>query len=484
MPRPHAVISGASIAGLSAAWWLARTGWRVTVVERAPEFRDGGQNVDVRGVAREVLERMGLFDAVKARNTTETGTVLVDAEGRVTAELPSEGTDGATAELEVLRGDLARVILDALPEGVKTIYGETIEEIDDSSTRPAMRGDESSRSHREPFDDSSADAEDRPLALTTDAGRTLRADLLVVAEGVRSRTRDRLLDDAVDARDLGVTMAFGTIPRTPADDDRWRWHNAVGGRQIHLRPDPYGTTRAILSFTDDRDTAELDLPEALARLRERYAGAGWESERVLDGFEASDDVYIDHLTQIRMPRWHRGRTVLLGDAAWCVTPMGGAGASLALTGGYVLAASLARAASEAQAASETWAASEVQSASGTEKETGAGAQAASGTETNTAVKPETAAEPADDVVPAPLPADLGPAFESFEEWMRPLVDQVQSLPKGLIRFAYPRTRAGLRLRGLADKVLLSAAFRPVVRRMTRLAQSERPLPELPTSAAR
>ena len=104
MTAARAVISGASIAGLSAAFWLRRIGWEVTVIERAPSFRDGGQNVDVRGIAREVLDRMGLFEAVKAQNTTETGTVLVDADGKVRAELPSGGTDGATAELEVLRG--------------------------------------------------------------------------------------------------------------------------------------------------------------------------------------------------------------------------------------------------------------------------------------------------------------------------------------------------------------------------------------------
>ncbi|MEV4349772.1 FAD-dependent monooxygenase [Actinoplanes sp. NPDC049596] len=304
MTARRAVISGASIAGLSAAFWLRRTGWEVTVLERTPEFRDGGQNVDVRGVAREVLDRMGLFDAVKAQNTTETGTVLVDANGKVRAELPSDGPDGATAELEVLRGDLARTILDHLPEGVEIIYGDTIED----------------------------------EFVTTANGRRIEADLVVIAEGVRSATRDRLFGDAVDRKELGITMVFGTIPRTPADDDRWRWYNAVGGRQVHLRPDNHGTTRAILSYARGDDLTGLDRREALARLRERYRDAGWEAPRILDGFDASDDVYIDHLTQIRMSTWHRGRVVLAGDAAWCVTPMGGGGASLALTSGYVLAA--------------------------------------------------------------------------------------------------------------------------------------------------
>ncbi|WP_306211674.1 FAD-dependent monooxygenase [Actinoplanes sp. RD1] len=384
---PSAVISGASIAGLSAAFWLRRTGWDVTVIERAPAFRDGGQNVDVRGVAREVLTRMGLFDVVKALNTTETGTVLVDAAGNVRAELPSQGPDGATAELEVLRGDFARAILEHLPPGVEMIYGDTVSEMTGSD-------------------------------VTTAGGRSLRADLLVVAEGVRSATRDRLFGPAVDRRELGITMVFGTIPRTPADDDRWRWHNAVGGRQIHLRPDNHGTTRAILSYAGGDDLTRLDRPEALARVRERYADAGWEAPRILDGFDASDDVYIDQLAQIRMPAWHRGRVVLAGDAAWCVTPMGGGGASLALTSGYVLAAYLAS-------------------------------------------------------------AELPEALAAYETWMRPLVDDVQKLPPGLKHFAYPRTRLGLAARGVADRLLTSRLFAPIAARLTEVAATDRPLPEIP-----
>lgn len=408
MTARHAVVSGASIAGLSAAWWLHRTGWSVTVVERAPAFREGGQNVDVRGVAKEVLGRMGLVEAVRARNTTETATVLVDRDGAVRTELPSDG-DGATAELEVLRGDFAKTLLDALPGDVTVVYGETVEQVDD----PA--------------------ASDTPVTLETSSGRVLRADLFVVAEGVRSRTRDRLFteDGDVEARDLGVTMVFGTIPRTPSDDDRWRWYNAVGGRQVHLRPDPYGTTRAILAYAGQDRLGDLDRPEALARVRTRYADAGWQTDRVLDGFDASDDVYIDELTQIRMPRWHRGRVVLVGDAAWCVTPMGGGGASLALTSGYVLAASLA----------------------------------------------EHRVDGALDL------AATDAALTAFDDWMRPLVDQIQQLPKGIVHFAYPRTRLGLATRRVADTVMTSKAFAPLVAKMIRVADSDRPLPPLRTDPA-
>ncbi|KTR53893.1 FAD-dependent monooxygenase [Curtobacterium oceanosedimentum] len=401
MSAPHAVISGASIAGLSAAWWLRHTGWQVTVVERAPAFRDGGQNVDVRGVAKQVLERMGLTEAVRAANTTETGTVLVDTDGRVTATLP-EGPDGATAELEVLRGDLARTVLDALPDGVTLVFGERITDVDDT-------------------------VPDR-VTVTTDRGRVVRADLLVVAEGVRSTTRALVFDHPgdVDERDLGVTMAFGTIPRTDSDDRRWRWYNAVGGRQVHLRPDPYDTTRAILAWAGDDDgVTGADRERMQERLEERFADAGWESRRVLDGFATSDDVYVDRLTQVRMPVWRRGRVAVVGDAAWCVTPMGGGGASLALTSGYVLAASVAGRSSDRDA--------------------------------------------------------LDRALAAFDDWMRPLVDDVQGIPRGIVRFAYPRTRLGLALRHVADKVLLEGPLQGLAAKATRVAETDRELPPVPAA---
>ncbi|SEQ69504.1 FAD-dependent monooxygenase [Microlunatus flavus] len=400
MAARRVVVSGASIAGLSAAWWLSRTGWRVTVLERAAGFRDGGQNVDVRGVAHTVLDRMGLTEAVAAQNTTETGTVLVGPDGREVAELPSEGPDGATAELEVLRGDFARVLLDALPDDVEVRYDQTIDAVDERADGIALR-----------------------LA----SGEELEADLLVVAEGVRSRTRDRLFGAQVERRGLGVAMVFGTIPRTPDDDDRWRWLTADRGRRVHLRPDNHGTTRAMLCLATADDLAALDRGAALERLRAAFGDAGWQAPRVLDGFATSDDVYVDQLTQIRMPTWHRGRVCLVGDAAWCVTPMGGGGSSLALTGGYVLAASLSG---------------------------GDGS---------------------------------GPGIEAglaaYEAWMRPLVDDVQGIPRGVVRLAFPRSALALRARNLVLAGILRSPLSRVVGRLFSVADDPRPLPELHATVA-
>ncbi|HEY5151127.1 MAG TPA: FAD-dependent monooxygenase, partial [Mycobacterium sp.] len=163
------LVSGASIAGPTAAYWLGRAGHRVTVVERAPELRAGGQNIDVRGPGRagpgrEVLRRMGLEDAVLAESTGEVGLRFVD-EHQVLAEFPA-GTDdsgGATAQAEILRGTLSRLLVDSCGGDVNYVFGDYIERL-------------------EPGHDA--------VTAVMASGAAVGADVVIVAEGVRSRTRD------------------------------------------------------------------------------------------------------------------------------------------------------------------------------------------------------------------------------------------------------------------------------------------------------
>lgn len=120
---------------------------------------------------------------------------------------------------------------------------------------------------------------------------------------------------------------------------------------MSLRPDREGTTTRVVLTLQRCSTGEydLDIVAQKAFLHDRFADAGWETPRVLDGMASTEDFYFDALRQVRMERWSKGRVVLLGDAAWCVTPLGGAGATLAIVGAYVLAGELARGASHVDA---------------------------------------------------------------------------------------------------------------------------------------
>ena len=171
---------------------------------------------------------------------------------------------------------------------------------------------------------------------------------MVVAEGLTSRTRSLVFPEA-DIRSLGLLMAYLTVPRTAADTDWWRIHQASQGRAVTLRPDNVGTIRATLSLlTDVRGIEDLDRPAQVHVLRRTFADAGWEVPRVLDALDDAP-LYVDAVGQVRLPTWHRGRVVLLGDAAHCPSPITGMGTSLALVGAYVLAGELAGAADHEQA---------------------------------------------------------------------------------------------------------------------------------------
>ncbi|MBD8678588.1 tryptophan-rich sensory protein [Sphingomonas sp. CFBP 13720] len=377
MSRPI-LISGASVAGNTAAWWLGRVGFDVTVVERAPLFRDGGQNIDVRGSGREVLRRMGLEQAALDRGTGEEGTAWVDANGGVAAKFLTDGTtaDGPTAEMEILRGDLARLLYEPAVEHATYRFGDSIASIvqdDDAAT------------------------------VTFASGRTERYDAVIVAEGVGSATRKQMFPNENVPRWMDLTIAYFMIPRTPDDDRLWRWYNATGGRSVSLRPDRHGMTRAMLSVRQaPGGEQDWSVARQKAWLRERFADAGWQSARVLDGMDATDDFYFDVLRQVRMPRWANGRVVLTGDAAWCATPIAGIGTTLAITGAYVLASEMARA------------------------------------------------------------DDVAPAFAAYERAMRPMVEDGQGVPKIAPRIMNPQSRTGIRLLHGA----LALASRPVVRGVT------------------
>jgi 2-polyprenyl-6-methoxyphenol hydroxylase-like FAD-dependent oxidoreductase len=311
----HAVISGAGIAGPALAHQLSARGWRITVVERFPELRDEGQNVDVRGAAREVARRMGIEADIRAATTGEVGTRFLRPDGSIAASFPVGGPgerDGPTAELEILRGELSRILIERTRETVDYRFGTAIADLTDLGDRVAVRLDD---------------------------GSDLDADLVVIAEGLRSRTRNFVT--AVDVTDLGMYFAYVTIPRLDTDDLWWSWQHVPGGRGVHLRPDNLGTTRAILTFVSDvRGLEDLRRADQIAILRRTFADVDGAAQRILAELNDEAPLYFSAVGQLQTSTWSKGRIALLGDAAFCPATFGGGGTSLALIGAYVLAGEL------------------------------------------------------------------------------------------------------------------------------------------------
>jgi 2-polyprenyl-6-methoxyphenol hydroxylase-like FAD-dependent oxidoreductase len=394
----HALISGASIGGPALAHELDARGWRTTVVERAPALRDEGQNIDVRGAGRVVLRRMGLEDAALAAGTTEVGLRIVGAGGATVAEFPAgeNDIDGPTAELEILRGELSRLLYERTADRTDYRFEERIRDLDD-------HGDH--------------------VTATLASGERIDADLVVVAEGTRSRTRELVVPE-VETTELGLVIAYLTIPRTPDDDRWWNWYHTERTLGISLRPDNHGTTRAMLSFlTDVRGLERLERPDQVMILRRTFADAGWQAARVLDALDDAP-MYLDAVAQVRLPRWSTGRRVLLGDAAWATGPFG-TGTTLALTGAHVLAGEL-----EAH-------------------------------------------------------ADHRVALERYEQVMRPFVAKAQDIKPSTIRWVNPSSRAALAVNNGAFRVAAGVQRRlgALTSRLFRPPADAVELPDYPVPAA-
>ncbi|WP_409182743.1 FAD-dependent monooxygenase [Amycolatopsis sp. VS8301801F10] len=307
------LISGAGVAGLSLAYWLRQHGFHPTLVERAPGPRQGGQAVDLRGAAREVVARMGLLDEVRAAHTGIRGIAWVDERGRRAAEMAADAlgdSGGVVADLEILRSDLVRILHDAA--GVDIEYRTEITALDEKPD--GIRA-----------------------AFARGPARTF--DVVVGADGIGSGVRS-LVFGPDSVRDLGYHLGYFPA-RTRLDLDGWETvcnlpaGNGVGGRVVMLYPlGASGECRVLVGFVSPKPLAPEENPAAV--VAEAFAGAGWEIPALLE--QLPDDLYFSRAGEVRLTEWHRGRTVLLGDAAFGGSL--GMGTSLALVGAYVLAGEL------------------------------------------------------------------------------------------------------------------------------------------------
>jgi len=145
-------------------------------------------------------------------------------------------------------------------------------------------------------------------------------------------------------RHLGMVLAFYTVPNE-FGVDRWLIDYQESGRSAGLRPLQDATrAMAMLSFSAaDFDVDYRDVEAQKRLLRERMAGLGWLTPRILAHLDDTPDFYLDQVAQVVMDRWSNGRVGLLGDAAFSSSPMSGGGTGLALVGAYLLAGELAAA---------------------------------------------------------------------------------------------------------------------------------------------
>jgi 2-polyprenyl-6-methoxyphenol hydroxylase-like FAD-dependent oxidoreductase len=313
------LISGASIAGPVTAYWLRRSGFRVTVVERAPALRKtGGHAVDLFAPAMGIVERMGLIDRVEARRTgTERMVVLREGARRpTTIDLRKLMAGFSRRHVEIMRDDLSEILYDATRDDVEYAFGDHVTAIGDDGE------------------------------VTFANGRPRRFDLVIGADGLHSGVRGLVFGpESAYTRWIGGYIAVASIPNYLDLRNEMRGFAGVDRLGGLYSAQHMTDARAMFLF---RTPTELsyDRHDGAAQrrlLREQFGDLGWEIPRLLDETDRASAFYFDSITQLRLEHWTRGRVALVGDAGYCPGPAVGGSTSLAVVGAYALAGELAAA---------------------------------------------------------------------------------------------------------------------------------------------
>lgn len=317
----NVLISGASIAGPALAYWLGRHGFRPTVVELAPALRTGGQAVDFRGETHlTVLERMGLLPELRRIQTGGSPMRFVDEAGRTLLDLPAEFAGGA---IEVLRGDLSRVLYERSAPYAEYVFGDSIAALQEGAAG---------------------------VRVTFASGVVRDFDLVIGADGLHSRVRSLAFGpEERYVSHLGYYAATWQLPR-PAEPVLTR--GSVGynvpGRLASVGPDHRdpGLAGAFFVFAAPELAYHRHAAEQQKRLvADAFAGLGWAVPELLDSLRRAPDLYFDSISRADVDTWSTGRICLVGDAA-CGATIGGMGTGTALVAAYVLAGELAGAAGD------------------------------------------------------------------------------------------------------------------------------------------
>ncbi|KAJ0167809.1 Uncharacterized protein CTA2_13012 [Colletotrichum tanaceti] len=338
------LISGGGIGGPALAFWLAKLGHDVTILERSSSLRVQGQQIDIRGQGVQVIRRMGLERLIRDKRVNEAGITFVDRKGNPQATFEANNTgvgrQSFTSEFEIMRGDLVDILFQKTTElGVKYIFGTTIESFEQDS--------------------------DSVTAHLSD-GTTDTFDLLVGADGQRSKTRRLMLGTGANDPfySLGLHMVFYTMPKWKTDTNYATVCIFPGKRVMMTRNDNPETTQAYLGLCPaDEKTEKLltdaensrDANQQKQVWSELFRGVGWQSERFIDALQddgVSDNFYSVHVGQIRMDKCYNNRVVLVGDAGYAPSVITGHGTTCAFVGAYVLAGEISKhcSASEGKAA--------------------------------------------------------------------------------------------------------------------------------------
>lgn len=309
------LVIGVGIAGPATCYWLKRFGFSPVLIEKSAAIRKGGQALDVRGIATHIAREMGIYDQIcDMRTRIECGR-FVDATGKVLHEEHGEKFGfRQDDEVEILRGDLIEILMKTIAD-VPCHFNQFITSMQQNNDSVTVN-----------FKD----------------GRIENYDVVIGADGIHSATRRMIFDKSeYQLIHLGSYLSTFTIPNylglNHMDIECEANHKLLS---LNSDNDPE-IARAGFMFRSQHVMKDIrDENEQKQFLCDTFRDFGWETQNILNRMQASDDFYFDAITQVKMNSWTKGRIALVGDAAYCPSPLSGQGNNLAFVGAYILAGEL------------------------------------------------------------------------------------------------------------------------------------------------
>ncbi|MGW0436677.1 FAD-dependent monooxygenase [Micromonospora sp. NPDC003197] len=328
----RALVVGLGITGIATAVRLRRIGWEPVLVERSPTRRSGGYFIMLFGTGAASARRLGVLDAIGDRSGPDVTTYEVDRAGRRRPGVSPAALPGGPRPL--LRGDVEQGLFSALSPDVEIRY----------STVPTHIVQ----------DESGAEVTLHDAAADTTV--TERFDLVVGADGIRSTVRELVFGPGQFLHPLNY-MVGATILDQPVEGfgESEGVVLAEPGRSAWAFPFANHAPSLLFSYRTKNIDAEFARPP-IESIRAAFgpAPAGPLLEDLFTRYEQAPHALFDSVQQVRMPSWHRGRVVLIGDAAWCLTLYSGMGASSGIAGSELLGTMLQRHPDDIPGALQAW----------------------------------------------------------------------------------------------------------------------------------
>lgn len=312
--KKEVLISGASIAGLTLAYWMNHYGYNVTVVEIANGLRRGGSPVDVRGNALEIAAKMGIFEKIKAKEFLHTDSI-VNERNETLVSFNINAQDEYRGDIEIYRDDLTAILFEQIPAGaIVFLFQNRIEKLVQHADR---------------------------VEVSFKTGETRNFDFVFGADGTHSSVRRLAFgEEAQYSKFFGAYFAIAEATTISHDGGVALYHEP--GRLAGLFPFRQAVNALMVFRSPKLDYDYKNQQQHKEILKENFKHSGWRIPEIMDAMVHTDNLYFDEVCQIHMPTWTAGRVALVGDAAHTAGFPTGMGTSLAMEGATILAKELSQ----------------------------------------------------------------------------------------------------------------------------------------------